>query len=122
MAWFGSSCSHRLLRKQGGVAEDDAAGDDQSHAPKITVGRSVYPEPGLAPQEAWTYRESMSGQEFIALAVVAVTAGVFARSALQRRKRNAACGGGCGCAVTSGSKATLTVRGRKGEQPQLHVH
>lgn len=64
----------------------------------------------------------MSGQEFMALLIVAITAGVFARSALQRRKRGAACAGGCGCAATSGVKTSLTVRGRKGEQPQLQIH
>lgn len=71
----------------------------------------------------------MDWQEFVALAVVILTAALFAWGGLRRRARNAlagqGCGAGCGCSGASAapmrSAPTSVWRARRGERPEVRV-
>ncbi|MGD1083898.1 MAG: hypothetical protein ABSA47_04000 [Verrucomicrobiota bacterium] len=64
----------------------------------------------------------MDWQKFVALAVVAGTAGAFLARALSRRRkfsfaRDTHCG--CGSASQSGPRNSILFHARKGERPQV---
>jgi hypothetical protein len=68
----------------------------------------------------------MSAQEGIALAVVSLTAALFVRSWVKRRRRMPwEQAHGCGCPGNKGEAAlggpSIIYRGRKGERPEVVV-
>jgi hypothetical protein len=69
------------------------------------------------------YVASMDWQQLVALAIVAVAAGLLARSRFQRRKFSFERDTHCGCAA-SGSAArqsSIVFRARKGQRPEVLV-
>jgi hypothetical protein len=65
----------------------------------------------------------MDWQKFAALGVVAVTAGIFLRAKLRRRKFSFEHNTHCGCSATgvAGSKASIVFSARKGERAKIIV-
>lgn len=65
----------------------------------------------------------MDWQQFAALGIVGVAAFLLLRSVLHRRKPGFSKDNPCGCSAVgiNGSKASITVRSRKGELPQVIV-
>jgi hypothetical protein len=65
----------------------------------------------------------MNWQQAIALAVVAVVAGLFLRGCLRRRKFSFARDTHCGCSSTGRSvdKSSIVFHARKGERPAVTV-
>jgi hypothetical protein len=65
----------------------------------------------------------MDWQKIAALAVVAVTAGLFLRAKLRRRKFSFEHDTHCGCAATgtAGSKTSIVFSARKGERAKITV-
>lgn len=66
---------------------------------------------------------NMDWQQLVALAIVAVAAGLLARSRFQRRKFSFERDTHCGCAA-SGSAArqsSIVFRARKGQRPEVLV-
>lgn len=61
----------------------------------------------------------MDWQQFAALAVVGVTAGLFAWSRLRPRKFDFHRDSGCGCGGASGPNPSFTLSCRKGESPRI---
>ncbi|MBM3877174.1 MAG: hypothetical protein FJ386_10685 [Verrucomicrobia bacterium] len=62
----------------------------------------------------------MDWQQPAALCIVALTAGVFAWRHVRPRRFDFHRDTGCGCAGGRGPKPAISVRGRKGEAPQVH--
>ncbi len=65
----------------------------------------------------------MDWQQLAALVIVGAAAFLLLRSQLRPRKPFLSPDGPCGCSAagTGGSKASITVRSRKGERPQVIV-
>jgi hypothetical protein len=65
----------------------------------------------------------MDWQKFAALGVVAVTAGIFLRAKLRRRKFSFEHDTHCGCSATgaAGSKSSIVFSARKGERAKITV-
>ncbi len=65
----------------------------------------------------------MNWQEIIALAIVALAACLLLRSVFRRPAPLQAHGNPCGCSAVGagGNKASIIVRSRKGERPQVIV-
>jgi hypothetical protein len=65
----------------------------------------------------------MDWQQIAALAVVAVTAGLFARAKLRRRKFSFEHDTHCGCAAanTAGAKTSIVFSARKGQRGKIIV-
>ena len=63
----------------------------------------------------------MDWQQAATWGIIAVTAGLFLRKLLRRRKPFPAGGEGCGCSGGAGSKSSIVVCGRKGERPRVIV-
>lgn len=64
----------------------------------------------------------MTWQETVALAIVAVTAAVFAWRGLKRKKGGLPCDHGCGCSSTSAKDQPATVlQARKGRPARLRM-
>ena len=64
----------------------------------------------------------MGWQQIAALTIVAVTAVLFLRARLRRRKVKLPCDSGCGCAGSSERpKETVVYHARKGERPEIIV-
>jgi hypothetical protein len=69
------------------------------------------------------YVSDMDWQQMAALAVVALTAGLFLRAKLRRRKFSFEHDTHCGCATTdaAGSKTSIVFSARKGERAKIIV-
>lgn len=65
----------------------------------------------------------MDWQQLVALAIVAVTAGLLARSRFQRRKFSFERDTHCGCAATGSAARNKSIifRARKGHRPEVLV-
>jgi hypothetical protein len=65
----------------------------------------------------------MDWQQASALMIVAVTAGLFVRARLRRRKLRFGRDGHCGCSSSAaeGSRGSIVYHARKGERPQIIV-
>ena len=65
----------------------------------------------------------MDWQQLAALGIVGLAAFLLLRSLLHRRKPAFSRDNPCGCSAVgmNGSKASITVRSRKGERPQVIV-
>ena len=64
----------------------------------------------------------MDWQQATALTIVAVTAALFLRARLRKRRAKLPCDSGCGCATTSERpKETVIYHARKGERPEIIV-
>lgn len=62
----------------------------------------------------------MEWQQAVSLAIVALTAVLFLREGLLRRKRSVRLCSGCGCSGTAPQgRVSVTYRARKGERPQV---
>ena len=65
----------------------------------------------------------MDWQQLVALAIVAVAAGLLARSRFQRRKFSFERDTHCGCAATGSAagQSSIVFRARKGHRPEVFV-
>lgn len=66
----------------------------------------------------------MNWQETTSLAIVVITAGLFAWSTARRKKGRLPCDHGCGCASgssTAKDQPVTVLKGRKGERPRLQI-
>jgi hypothetical protein len=65
----------------------------------------------------------MAAQEFAALAIVAVTAGIFAWRLLRPRQFHSRKGSACGCPGSSSAPPTerIIFKARKGQTPQILI-
>ena len=69
------------------------------------------------------YVASMDWQQLVALAIVAVAAGLLAKSRFQRRKFSFERDTHCGCAVTGSAarQSSIVFRARKGQRAEVLV-
>ena len=69
------------------------------------------------------YVENMDWQQLVALAIVAVAAGLLARSRFQRRKFSFERDTHCGCAATGSAarQSSIVFHARKGQRPEVLV-
>jgi len=65
--------------------------------------------------------EGMDWQKFAALAIVAVTAGMFLQAKLRKRKFSFERDTHCGCSAPTGSGGSIVFRARKGQRSQIIV-
>jgi hypothetical protein len=65
----------------------------------------------------------MDWQQMVALMIVGITALLFLRARVRRRKAALPCGQSCGCgtAMPDSNPPRIVYRARKGEQPQIIV-
>jgi hypothetical protein len=63
----------------------------------------------------------MDWQQIVALVIVAVTAALFIRARLRRRKGGLPCGSQCGSASNISARPTVVYHARKGERPKILV-
>jgi hypothetical protein len=70
----------------------------------------------------FSYLFRMDWQEATALVIVALTAVLFLRARLRRRKGKLPCDAHCGCGNTANPpKETVVYHARKGERPEIIV-
>jgi len=69
------------------------------------------------------YVAGMDWQQFVALSIVAITAGLLVRSRFQRRKFSFERDTHCGCAASGSStrQGSIVFRARKGQRPEVLV-
>ena len=74
-------------------------------------------------EEFYGYVSSMDWQQLVALAIVAVAAGLLARSRFQRRKFSFERDTHCGCAATGSAarQGSIVFRARKGQRAEVLV-
>ena len=63
----------------------------------------------------------MDWQQIAALSIVAVTAALFVRARLRRRRAKLPCDTHCGCAGSAPKGQSVVYHARKGERPEIIV-